>query len=58
MPRNRNGGHAQVVKVLLENGAEAKAKSREGWTSSSLAKKKGHNEIVLPPPQARSKGII
>jgi len=46
MPRNRNGDHAQVVKVLLENGADAKAKSREGWTSSSLAKKKGHNEIV------------
>ena len=46
MSRNRNGGHAQVVKVLLENGADAKAKNREGRTSSSLAKKKGHNEIA------------
>ncbi len=46
MSRNRNVGHAQVVKVLLENGADPKAKSREGRTSSPLAKKKGHNEIA------------
>jgi len=46
MSRNRNGGHAQVVKVLLENGAHAEAKTREGLTPSSLAKQKGHAEIV------------
>ena len=46
MSRNRNGGHAQVVKVLLKNGPDAKAKTREGRTPLSLAKKKGHNEIV------------
>ena len=46
MSRNRNGRHAQVVKVLLKNGPDAKAKTREGRTPSSLAKKKGHNEIV------------
>ena len=46
MSRNRNGGHAQVVKVLLENGPDATAKTREGRAPLSLAKKKGHNEIV------------
>ena len=44
MSRNRNVGHEQVVK-MLENGADAKAKSREG-RASSLAKKKGYTEIV------------
>lgn len=46
MSRNRNGGHAQVVEVLLKNGPDAKAKTRDGRTPSSPAKKKGHNEIV------------
>jgi len=46
MSRNRNGDRAQVVEVLLENCADVKAKGHEGWTSSSLAKKKGHTKIA------------
>ena len=46
MSRNRNGGHAQGVKVPLGNGADAKAKTLEGRTRSSFAKEEGHAEIV------------
>ena len=46
MSRNRNGGHTQVLEVMLENGADAKVKSHKGWTSLCLAKKKGQTEIA------------
>ena len=55
MFRNRNVGHEQVVK-MLENGANAKAKSREGRASSSLAKKRLHRNSRTAK-EVWSKGI-
>ena len=46
MPRNRNGDHAQVVKVLLENGADVNLKNSKAQSALALAKEKGHDEIV------------
>jgi len=39
-------GNVELVNVLLENGADPKAKSGEGKTPLIFAEEKGHNDIV------------
>ena len=39
-------GHEAVVKLLLEKGAELKAKYTHSWTALSWAAEKGHEAVV------------
>ena len=39
-------GHKEVAELLLAHGADTNAKTREGETPSSLAKRKRHTQIV------------
>jgi ankyrin repeat protein len=39
-------GHKEVVKLLLDNGADVNAKADDGWTALMLASEKGNKEIV------------
>jgi ankyrin repeat protein len=39
-------GNVDMVKMLLEAGAEVNAKADNGWTALILAKRNGHAEIV------------
>jgi len=39
-------GHTEVVKLLLEKGAEVNARANNGFTALGEAKKKGHIDIV------------
>jgi ankyrin repeat protein len=39
-------GHEEVVKMLLEAGADVNAKDTEGNTALSLATARGHQEVV------------
>jgi ankyrin repeat protein len=42
-----NNGHTEVVKLLLEKGADVNVKTNDGkWTSLGLAKLKDHTGIV------------
>jgi ankyrin repeat protein len=40
------GGHAEIVKALLANGAEVNAKTTDGSTALIIAVAHGHTEIV------------
>jgi len=40
------GGHAEVVRVLLDRNADANAKDKDGKTALMLAEEEGHTEIV------------
>jgi hypothetical protein len=46
-------GHADTVKLLLEKGAKAEARDREGWTTFELAVMSGEDAVmnVLPRPK-------
>jgi ankyrin repeat protein len=37
----------ELVKLLLEHGADAKAKAKDGFTALSFAKRKGWHEVVM-----------
>jgi ankyrin repeat protein len=39
-------GHKDVAELLIAKGADVNVKNNQGRTPLSLAKKKGHNEIV------------
>ncbi len=39
-------GHAEVVKVLLENGAQVNLQAEDGWSVLMIASKNGHAEVV------------
>jgi serine/threonine-protein phosphatase 6 regulatory ankyrin repeat subunit B len=39
-------GHKEVVKLLLEKGADVNAKNKEGMTALKYASENGHKEIV------------
>jgi ankyrin repeat protein len=40
------GGHETVVRLLLEKGADVKAKTSSGWTALHLAARGGHEAVV------------
>ena len=40
-------GHEDVVKLLLDRGAEVNAKDANGWTALHLATRQGHKGVVL-----------
>lgn len=48
------GGHTEVVKLLLEAGADVSAKNKGGVTAQVIAKEKGHADIValFGPPKS------
>ncbi len=39
-------GHIEIVKILLDLGADANAKDSNGWTAHDLASETGHTDIV------------
>jgi ankyrin repeat protein len=39
-------GHVEVVKALLESGAELNARTRKGRTAIDIATQEGHNDIT------------
>ena len=39
------GGHADTVKMLIEQGADVKAKNKEGKTSLQWARANGHTDV-------------
>jgi hypothetical protein len=39
-------GHTEVVKLLLEHGADVRIRDNKGWRALRWAKEKGHIEIV------------
>lgn len=39
-------GNIDIVKILIQNGAEIKAKTSDGATALNIAKQAGNNEIV------------
>ncbi len=39
-------GHAEVVRVLLDHGADASLRTSDGRTSSQVATKYGHTEVM------------
>ncbi|XP_046862983.1 serine/threonine-protein phosphatase 6 regulatory ankyrin repeat subunit A-like [Xenia sp. Carnegie-2017] len=41
-----SGGHADVVQVLLLNGANATHMDKFGWTAIHLAARNGHNNVI------------
>ncbi len=46
MIASRNG-HAEVVKILLENGAEVNLQNKNGWSALMMASQYGHAEGLL-----------
>ena len=40
------GDNVNVVKWLLEKGADINAKNKDGETASMMASKKGHQDVV------------
>ena len=51
-------GHVDVVKLLLANGADAKAKNRGGWTALKYASKDGHGDVVKLLQDSVGKGEL
>lgn len=47
LPRCVANGNVEVVKMLLENGADAAATDEGGWTPLHLASRNGHLEITM-----------
>ena len=41
-----HGGQPEIVKLLIEKGAEINAKDKSGWTALMLAARGGYPEIV------------
>jgi ankyrin repeat protein len=41
-----NHGHVDVVKLLLEKGADMTVRNREGWTPLHSASNSGHIDVV------------
>jgi ankyrin repeat protein len=41
-----NNGHLEVVKILLEKGADFTVATNHGWTPLHTASQKGHVEVV------------
>jgi len=39
-------GHADVVRALLDKGADVNAKRRDGWTALMIAANNGHADVV------------
>ena len=39
-------GHTEIVKALLENGADVNAKSQDDWTAIRMAVGEGHADVV------------
>jgi ankyrin repeat protein len=48
-------GHAEVVKALLEKGADVQAKNSDGWTPLHWACRFGHHDIAA---MLRAKGAV
>jgi len=42
-----DNGHFDVVKMLLDNGADVNAKDQNGRTALYFAKEKGHQNIIM-----------
>jgi ankyrin repeat protein len=40
------GGHAAIVHLLLERGADVDAEARDGWTAVGAARSRFHHNIV------------
>ena len=48
-------GHDDVTRVLIERGADLKAKNKEGQTALMLAVKNGHDDVVRILKEAGAK---
>jgi len=48
-------GHREIVKLLLEKGADANAKDKDGKTPLDRALSEGHTEIVKLLREANAK---
>jgi ankyrin repeat protein len=48
-------GHDDVVRVLIERGANLNAKNKEGQTALMLAVKNGHDDVVRRLKEAGAK---
>ena len=47
LDRAAANGHKDVVKLLLDRGAEVNAKDGVGWSALHLAAREGHKDVVL-----------
>ncbi len=41
-----HNGHAEVVKILVENGAQVNLQAKDGWSALMIASQNGHAEVV------------
>jgi ankyrin repeat protein len=49
------GGHMPVVQVLLDSGADLKARDNNTWTALVWASNEGHKDVVELLKQARDR---